>query len=134
MGKPKLGKIYESNDKLFTGYKKKRHVVVSKEYKQKDKFGLSRILSLSGKEGKKDTLLPIKQYECLKEPSGIDYSVYTKVRGKNGKRENINFGSMKDTGVCLDKEDTERMKKHIKPRGGQSLKNKKRYKKFKRKK
>ena len=132
MSKPKLGKIYKSNDKLFTGKKKPRHVVVSKEYISNGKFGVSRILSLDGKDGKRENLLIIKSYGYFKERSGIDYHIYSSIKGENGKREPINFGSMKDVDVCLDDEDIIRMKNHVKPRGGK--RHRYYYRKYKRKK
>ena len=129
MSEPKIGKIYKTNDKLFTGFKKPRHVVVSKYFRKRRKYGVSRILSLKGKGRKINTLLPIKDYGYFTEPSGIDYHIYGSAKGKNGKREEINFGSMKDLDICLDDEDIKRMEKHIKNRGGK--RNKMRYKKYK---
>ena len=49
MSEPKIGQIYKTNDKLFTGFKKPRHVVVSKYFRKRRKYGVSRILSLKGK-------------------------------------------------------------------------------------
>lgn len=129
MSEPKIGKIYKTNDKLFTGFKKPRHIVVSKYFRKKRKYGVSRILSLKGKGRKINTLLPIKDYGYFTEPSGIDYKIYLTVMGKNGKKEEINFGSMKDTNIQLDQDDLKRMEAHIKQRGGKHSKNK--FKKFK---
>ena len=126
----KIGKIYKSNDKLFTGFNKPRHVVVSHQYEKSGKFGVSRILSLNEKGGKKNNLLPIKSYGYFTKPSGIDYKIYSFVKDKNGNKKDINFGSMQDINICLDVEDINRMKKHVKVRGGK--RNYKRYRKFKR--
>lgn len=132
MSEPKLGKIYASNDKLFTGLKKKRNVVVSNYSKESKKYGVSRILSLEGKEGKSNTLLPLKDnYEpVLKKASGVDYYVYRNAFDKTGKRVPINFGSMKDTGMSLTKKDLNAVLHHVKKRGGKA--NRDKYKKLKR--
>ncbi len=120
MSEPKLGKIYVSNDKLFTGMKKKRNVVVSNYSKESKKYGVSRILSLEGKEGKSNTLLPLKDNysPVLKKASGVDYYVYRNAFDKNGKRTPINFGAMKDTNMSLSKKDLNAVLHHVKKRGG----------------
>lgn len=134
MSRPKIGKIYKTNDKLFTGFKKPRHIVVSKYFKKKRKYGVSRILSLKGKEQKANTLLPIKDYGYFTEPSGIDYHVYGSAKGKDGTKVEINFGSMKDTNIELDKNDIVRMTNHIKSRGGKKKGKQAHYKRLKKKK
>ena len=124
--KIELGSILESNDKLYTGLKKKRHVVVT--YLTENKKGVSRILSLKGKESKVNkTLMPIKKYPSLPEPSGVDYEIYYKAKNN----QPLNFGSMKNTGDILDPEDMRKVSHHVKRRGGSIL----RYqnKRFKRK-
>ena len=110
------GSILESNDKLFTGVRKSRKVVVTKIDKETKKpKGVSRVLSLKGKDSKaSSTLVPIKKYPSIPEESGVDYQIHTKTKSKVP----LNFGSMRNTGDVLDKEDKEKVKKHIKKRGG----------------
>ncbi len=110
------GSILESNDKLFTGKKKPRKVVVTKVDKESKKpKGVSRVLSLKGKDGKANsTLVPIKKYPSIPEESGVDYRIYTKTKEK----KSLNFGSMRNTGDVLDEVDKEKVKKHVKKRGG----------------
>ena len=119
----KLGSILESNDKLYTGLKKKRHVVVT--HLSENKKGVSRVLSLKGKESKVNkTLIPIKKYPSLPEPSGVDYEIHYKTIHN----QPLNFGSMKNTGDILDPEDMKKVSHHVKRRGGKRfVKSKKRY-------
>ena len=42
------------------------------------------------------------------------YQIHTKTKSKVP----LNFGSMRNTGDVLDKEDKEKVKKHVKKRGG----------------
>lgn len=116
--KPEIGKIYRTNDKLFGNPPKPRNVVVSKFKQEKKIFGVSRILSLEGKINKINTLMPIERHNYFTKDSGVDYAVYFYTKNKKGERIPINFGSMVDVEVYLSNDEIQKLKKHIKKRGG----------------
>ena len=114
MGRKKrhnLGRIYITNDSLFSkdGFSKpnRRVVVISENNKSAT---ICKIKSLKDKNGNiRTSLVPIENYPCLRNASGVDTRLLTRTARNNP----INVSKMKKTNSRLNKWDYSKVKSKI---------------------